>query len=162
MQRITPCLWFDSNAEEAAKFYVSVFPNSRMGAITRYGDAGAKASGRSKGTVMTVTFRLDGQEFMALNGGPVFTFSPAISFIVNCKTQKELDRFWNKLSAGGKEVECGWLTDKYGVSWQIVPAVLGKMMQNKDVKKTERVMSALLQMKRLDINALQQAYRQQR
>ncbi len=160
MQGITPCLLFDSNAEEAAKFYVSVFPNSRMGAITRYGDAGAKASGRPKGTVMTVTFRLDGQEFMALNGGPIFTFSPAISFMVNCKTEKELDRFWSKLSAGGKEVECGWLTDKYGVSWQIVPAVLGKMMQNKDVKKVERVMSALLQMKKLDINALQQAYRQ--
>jgi predicted 3-demethylubiquinone-9 3-methyltransferase (glyoxalase superfamily) len=160
MQRITPCLWFDDNAEEAAKFYVSIFPNSRIGTVTRYGDAGAKASGRPKGTVMTVTFRLDGQEFMALNGGPVFSFSPAISFIVNCKTQKELDRFWNKLSAGGKEVECGWLTDKYGVSWQIVPAVLGKMMQNKDAKKTERVMSALLQMKKLDIAALQQAYRQ--
>jgi predicted 3-demethylubiquinone-9 3-methyltransferase (glyoxalase superfamily) len=160
MQRITPCLWFDNNAEEAAKFYVSIFPSSKIGTITRYGDAGAKASGRPKGTVMTVTFRLDGQEFMALNGGPIFSFSPAISFIVNCKTQKELDRFWNKLSAGGKEVECGWLTDKYGVSWQIVPAVLGKMMQSKDAKKTERVMSALLQMKKLDIDTLQQAYRQ--
>jgi predicted 3-demethylubiquinone-9 3-methyltransferase (glyoxalase superfamily) len=160
MPRVTPCLWFDSNAEEAAKFYVSIFPNSRIKAIARYGDAGAKASGRPKGTVMTVTFRLDGQEFMALNGGPIFTFSPAVSFIVNCKTQKGLDRFWNKLCAGGKEVECGWLTDKYGVSWQIVPAVLGKMMQSKDATKTERVMSALLQMKKLDIDALQQAYRQ--
>ncbi len=160
MQRITPCLWFNDNAEEAAKFYVSIFPNSRMGTITRYGEAGAKASGRPKGTVMTVTFRLDGQEFMGLNGGPVFSFSPAISFVVNCKTQKELDRFWNKLSAGGQEVECGWLTDKYGVSWQIVPAALGKMMKDKDVRKTERVMSALLQMKKLDIDTLQRAYRQ--
>jgi predicted 3-demethylubiquinone-9 3-methyltransferase (glyoxalase superfamily) len=109
---------------------------------------------------MTVTFRLDGQEFMGLNGGPVFTFSPAVSFIVNCKTQKELDRFWNNLSAGGKEVECGWLTDKYGVSWQIVPAVLGKMLKDKDATKTEGVMSALLQMRKLDIDALQRAYRQ--
>lgn len=159
MQRITPCLWFDSNGEEAAKFYVSIFPNSKIGTVTRYGDAGAKASGRPKGSVMTVTFRLDGQEFLALNGGPMFTFSPAISFIVNCKTQKELDRFWHKLSVGGKEVECGWLTDKYGVSWQIVPAVLGKMMQSKDAKKKERVMSALLQMRKLDIDTLQQAYR---
>ena len=158
MQKITPCLWFDDNAEEAVKFYVSVFKNSRVGSMTRYGEAGAKASGRPKGTVMTVIFQLDGQEFMALNGGPHFTFSPAISLIVNCKTQKEIDALWEKLSEGGEEVQCGWLTDKYGVSWQIVPTVLGKMMQDKDPKKSERVMAALLKMKKLDIKTLKRAY----
>src|SRR6266540_2464395 len=121
MQRITPCLWFDDTAEEAVKFYVSIFKNSKIGRIARYGEAGAKVSGRPKGSVMTVTFRLDGQEFMALNGGPFFKFTEAISFIVNCKTQKEVDELWEKLSAGGRKGQCGWLKDKYDLSWQIVP-----------------------------------------
>ncbi|HEY2924401.1 MAG TPA: VOC family protein [Candidatus Eisenbacteria bacterium] len=158
MQKIAPCLWFDKKAEEAAKFYVSIFKNSKIGAISRYGEEGAKVSGMPKGTVMTVTFQLDGQEFMALNGGPQFTFSPAISFMVNCKTQQEIDELWEKLSEGGAKEVCGWLRDKYGVSWQIVPTVLGEMMQDKDTEKTERVMKAMLQMKKLDIETLKQAY----
>lgn len=133
-------MWFDSQAEEAANFYVSIFSdrpgsdgkNSRIVTVTRYGDAGAKAAGRPKGSVMTVVFELDGQEFLGLNGGPLFTFSPAISFIVNCETEQEVDWFWERLSAGGKTDQCGWLTDKYGVSWQIVPTVLGEMLQDKD------------------------------
>jgi predicted 3-demethylubiquinone-9 3-methyltransferase (glyoxalase superfamily) len=158
MQKITPCLWFDDKAEEAAKFYASIFPKSKIKSIARYGDAGANVSGRPKGTAMTVTFELDGQEFMALNGGPHFTFSPAISFIVNCKTQHELDALWEKLAAGGQIEQCGWLRDKYGLSWQIVPTIVGEMMQDKDPQKSERVMKAILQMKKLDIKALQQAY----
>ena len=161
MQQITPCLWFDSNAEEAVKFYVSIFKNSKVGSIARYGEAGAEVSGRPKGTVMTVTFQLDGQEFMALNGGPHFKFTEAISFVVNCKTQEEVDELWEKLSAGGEKGVCGWLKDKYGLSWQIVPTVLGKMLRDKDAEKTERVMKALLQMTKLDIKRLEQAYRQQ-
>ena len=133
-------MWFDSQAEEAANFYVSIFSdrpgsdgkNSRIVTVTRYGDAGAKAAGRPKGSVMTVVFELDGQKFLGLNGGPLFTFSPAISFIVNCETEQEVDWFWERLSAGGKTDQCGWLTDKYGVSWQIVPTVLGEMLQDKD------------------------------
>jgi predicted 3-demethylubiquinone-9 3-methyltransferase (glyoxalase superfamily) len=158
MQRIAPCLWFDKKAEEAAKFYVSIFKNSKIDTIARYGEEGAKVSGMPKGTVMTVTFQLDGQEFMALNGGPQFTFSPAISFMVNCKTQQEIDELWEKLSEGGAKEVCGWLRDKYGVSWQIVPTVLGEMMKDKDTEKTERVMKAMLQMKKLDIETLKQAY----
>jgi predicted 3-demethylubiquinone-9 3-methyltransferase (glyoxalase superfamily) len=158
MQKITPCLWFDDKAEEAVNFYTSIFKNSKIKSITRYGEAGAEVSGRPKGTVMTVTFQLGGQEFMALNGGPHFTFSPAISFIVNCKTQEELDELWEKLSEGGEIEECGWLKDKYGVSWQIIPTVLGEMSQNKDPKKSERVMKALLRMDKLDIETLKQAY----
>ena len=158
MKKITPCLWFDNKAEEAAKFYVSLIKNSKMGSITRYGEEGAKASGRPAGTVMTVTFSLNGQEFMALNGGPVFTFSPAISFVVNCETQQEIDTLWDKLSEGGEKNVCGWLKDKYGVSWQIVPAVLEEMFQDKDAEKTERVMKAMLQMTKLDIKTLQRAY----
>jgi predicted 3-demethylubiquinone-9 3-methyltransferase (glyoxalase superfamily) len=161
MQKITPCLWFDNKAEEAAKFYVSIINNSKLGSITRYGEEGAKASGRPAGTVMTVTFQLNGQEFMALNGGPLFTFSPAISFVVNCETQEEIDTLWDKLSEGGEKNVCGWLQDKYGVSWQIVPTVLGEMLQDKDAGKTERVMKAMLQMTKLDIKALQQAYGKQ-
>ncbi len=160
MQKITPCLWFDDKAEEAVNFYVSVFKNSKIGSITRYGKEGAEVSGRPKGTVMTVTFQLDGQEFMALNGGPQFTFSPAISFLVNCETQEEVDVLWEQLSEGGEKVECGWLKDKYGVSWQIVPIVLGEMLQDKDAEKSERVMKALLQMDRIDIKTLKQAYEQ--
>jgi predicted 3-demethylubiquinone-9 3-methyltransferase (glyoxalase superfamily) len=158
MKKITPCLWFDDKAEEAAKFYVSLIKNSKMGSITRYGEEGAAASGRPAGTVMTVTFRLNGQEFMALNGGPQFTFSPAVSFVVNCETQQEIDKLWEKLSQGGQKEVCGWLKDKYGVSWQIVPAVLGKMLQSKNAEKTERVMKAMLQMTKIDIKALQRAY----
>ena len=160
MQKITPCLWFDDQAEEAVTFYVSILKNSKIASVARYGEEGAKVSGRPKGTVMTVTFDLDGQEFMALNGGPVFTFSPAISFIVNCETQQEVDRLWEKLSEGGEKEQCGWLKDKYGVSWQIVPSVLGKMMQDKNREKSKRVMEALLKMSKIDIKILKQAYEQ--
>ena len=156
MKAINPCLWFDNQGEEAARFYTSIFKKSKMGTITRYGDAAAAAAGRPKGSVMTVTFQLDGQEFMALNGGPVFKFSEAISLMVNCETQEEIDYFWEKLSAGGEESVCGWLKDKFGLSWQIVPAALGEMM--KDQAKSERVMEALLKMKKLDLKALKQAY----
>lgn len=161
MQKITPCLWFDDTAEEAVKFYVSIFKNSRIGSIARYGEAGAQVSGRPKGSVMTVTFRLDGQEFMALNGGPLFKFTEAVSLIVNCKTQTEVDGLWEKLSEGGAKGQCGWLKDKYGLSWQIVPTVLGRMLQDKDARKSERVMAALLQMTKLDIAGLKQAYERQ-
>ena len=157
MQKISPFLWFDGKAEEAMRFYVSIFKNSKVGAITRYGDAGPGP----KGTVMVVTFQLDGQEFIALNGGPQFTFSPAISFVVNCETQEEVDAFWEKLSEGGEKLQCGWLRDKYGLSWQIVPTVLGEMMQDRDVEKSQRVMKAMLQMNKLDIERLKQAYAQQ-
>jgi predicted 3-demethylubiquinone-9 3-methyltransferase (glyoxalase superfamily) len=154
IQKITPFLWFDSQAEEAAKFYVSIFKNSRIREVTRYGESGPGP----KGSVMTVAFELDGQEFIGLNGGPVFKFTEAVSFVVNCETQQELDEFWEKLSAGGQEVQCGWLKDKYGMSWQIVPAILGQLMQ--DPKRSEKVMKALLQMKKLDITALKRAYEQ--
>jgi predicted 3-demethylubiquinone-9 3-methyltransferase (glyoxalase superfamily) len=158
MQKITPFLWFDDKAEEAANFYVSIFENSKMGSIARYGEEGAQASGRPKGTVMTVTFELDGEEFIALNGGPHFTFTEAISFCVNCETQQEVDELWEKLSEGGKKSRCGWLKDKYGLSWQVVPTVLGKMMQDRDAGKAGRVMKAMLQMDKIDIKRLQQAY----
>jgi predicted 3-demethylubiquinone-9 3-methyltransferase (glyoxalase superfamily) len=157
MQRITPFLWFDHQAEEAAKFYVSVFKNSKIGKIARYDEAGSKAAGRPIGSVMTVGFRLDGQEFVALNGGPIFQFSEALSLVVNCKTQGEVDHYWKKLSAGGKEVQCGWLKDKYGVSWQVVPTVLGELLSGKDAAKTHRVMEAMLQMVKLDIKKLKAA-----
>ncbi len=160
MQKITPFLWFDNNAEEAVNFYVSIFKNSKIGNIARYGEAGAEVSGRPKGAVMTVTFQLEGQEFVALNGGPIFNFSPAISFVVNCETQEEVDRLWEKLSEGGEREQCGWLKDKYGVSWQIVPTVLGEMLQDKDAEKSERVMKAMLQMNKIDIEGLKKAYEQ--
>jgi len=158
MQKITPFLWFDNKAEEAAKFYVSIFKNSRIGNISRYGDAGAAVSGRPKGTVMVVTFQLDGQEFLALNGGPQFRFTEAISLVVNCETQQEIDELWEKLSEGGAKNQCGWLKDKYGLSWQIVPTVMGKLMQDKDAEKANRVMKAMLQMHKIDIKLLKQAY----
>ena len=161
MQKITPCLWFDDKAEEAVNFYVSIFKNSKVGSIARYGEAGAEVSGRPKGTVMTVAFQLEGQEFLALNGGPIFKFTEAISFIVNCETQEEIDKMWEKLSAGGEKGRCGWLKDKYGLSWQIVPPVLGEMLQDKNALKLERVMKAMLQMNKLDIKTLKQAYEQQ-
>lgn len=158
MKKITPFLWFDDKAEEAAKFYVSIFKHSKIGTITRYSEESAAAAKRPAGSVMTVSFKLNGQEFTALNGGPLFTFTPAISFVVNCETQREIDRLWEKLSAGGEQGMCGWLKDKYGVSWQVVPAVLGKLMQSKDEERGKRVMQALLKMTKLDITALRQAY----
>jgi predicted 3-demethylubiquinone-9 3-methyltransferase (glyoxalase superfamily) len=153
MQTITPFLWFDNQAEEAVKFYTSIFKNSKIGKIARYGDAGPGL----KGSVMTVEFQLEGQEFVALNGGPHFKFTEAISFVVNCKTQAEVDKFWKKLSAGGKEVQCGWLKDKFGLSWQIVPTVLGELVSDKDAAKSQRVMQAMLKMVKLDIKKLKQA-----
>ena len=156
MQKITPCSWFDNQAEEAARFYTSIFKDSRVLSMLRYGDAGP----RPAGTVMSVTFQLDGQEFIALNGGPHFTFSPAISFFVNCETQEEVDELWLKLSASPEDEQCGWLKDKYGVSWQIVPTVLHAMLQDKDPEKSKRVTEALLQMKKLDIEMLKHAYEQ--
>jgi predicted 3-demethylubiquinone-9 3-methyltransferase (glyoxalase superfamily) len=158
MNNITPCLWFDDNAEEAAKFYVSLIKNSKIESVNRYGEEGAAASGRPAGTVMTVLFRLNGQEFLALNGGPQFTFSPAVSFILNCETQEEIDTLWDKLSEGGEKNVCGWLQDKYGVSWQVVPTILGEMLQDKDAARTERVMKAMLHMTKIDIAGLRQAY----
>lgn len=157
MQKITPNLWFDHQAEEAAKFYVSIFKNSRIGKIARYDDAGAEVSGRPKGSVMTVSFQLDGQEFVALNGGPHFKFTEAISLIVNCESQGEVDEFWEKLSKGGQIQQCGWLKDKYGLSWQIVPTILVELLLDKDAAKAERVMKAMLQMKKIDIRQLKQA-----
>jgi predicted 3-demethylubiquinone-9 3-methyltransferase (glyoxalase superfamily) len=157
-QRISVCLWFDDQAEEAANFYVSVFKNAKIGDIARYSEEGAKAAGRPTGSVMTVAFQLDGQEFVALNGGPVFKFTEAVSLVVNCETQEEVDSFWKKLSAGGQEVQCGWLKDRFGVSWQIVPTLLPEMLRDKDPDKARRVMAAMLQMKKIDIAALKQAY----
>jgi predicted 3-demethylubiquinone-9 3-methyltransferase (glyoxalase superfamily) len=154
MQKITPFLWFDNKAEEAMNFYVSVFKNSKVGRVTRYGEAGPGP----KGTVMSATFQLDGQDFIALNGGPHFTFTPAISFFVNCETQQEVDELWEKLSEGGKKDRCGWLKDKYGLSWQIIPSVLGRLLQDKDPEKSKRVMQAMLQMDKIDIERLKQAY----
>ena len=157
MKKITPCLWFDGKAEEAMNFYASIFKNSKRLRIMRYGEAGPGP----KASVLSVTVELDGQEFIALNGGPQFTFSPATSFFVNCKTQAEVDEFWEKLSAGGERQRCGWLKDKYGVSWQIVPSVLGDMLQDKDAAKSKRVMEAMLKMDKLDIAGLRQAYERQ-
>jgi predicted 3-demethylubiquinone-9 3-methyltransferase (glyoxalase superfamily) len=154
MQKITPFLWFNDNAEEAMNFYISIFKNSKVLNVARYGEAGPGANG----TVMTATFQLDGKEFVALNGGPHFKFTEAISFVVNCETQEEVDEFWEKLSEGGEKSRCGWLKDKYGLSWQIVPRVLGEMMQDKDPEKSKRVMEAMLQMDKLDIKTLKQAY----
>ncbi|HZD12827.1 MAG TPA: VOC family protein [Candidatus Binatus sp.] len=160
MQRITPNLWFDKQAEEAAKFYVSVFKNSKITSIARYSEAGAKASGVPKGTVMTVAFQMDGQDFVGLNGGPIFKFTEAISFIVNCKNQEEVDWYWKKLSEGGEVGVCGWLKDKYGVSWQVVPTILVEMLMDKDPRKAERVMSTMLQMKKIEIEPLKKTYAQ--
>jgi predicted 3-demethylubiquinone-9 3-methyltransferase (glyoxalase superfamily) len=161
MQKITPFLWFDDQAEEAVSFYVSIFKNSKVGNITRYDEEVAKASGQPAGSVMTIDFQLEGQDFIALNGGPQFKFTEAVSFMVNCETQEEVDEFWKKLSEGGEEGPCGWLKDKYGLSWQIVPTVLGEMLQDKDAEKAKRVMKAMLQMSKIDIRTLKQAYDQQ-
>lgn len=154
MQKITPFLWFDDKAEEAMSFYVSIFKNSKIGSITRCGEAGPGP----KGSVMSATFQLDGQEFVALNGGPQFTFSPAISFLVNCETQEEVDELWEKLSEGGEKQRCGWLKDKYGLSWQIIPSGLDEMLNAPDPAKAARVMQAMLQMAKIDIETLRQAY----
>jgi predicted 3-demethylubiquinone-9 3-methyltransferase (glyoxalase superfamily) len=153
-QRITPFLWFDTQAEEAANFYVSIFPNSKIVSTARYGDAGPGA----KGSVMTVGFELDGLSFTALNGGPQHKFTEALSLVVHCETQAEVDHYWSKLSAGGKEVACGWLKDKYGLSWQIVPNALIELIQDKDPVRSQRVMAAMLQMKKIDIAGLQAAH----
>lgn len=159
-QKIAPCLWFDNQAEAAANFYTSVFKNSKITKISRYGEAGHEIHKRPAGSVMTVAFELAGQPFTALNGGPIFKFNEAISFQVYCDTQEEVDYYWDRLSAGGDEraKQCGWLKDKYGVSWQVVPVVLEEMMNDPDRRKSERVMTALLQMKKLDIAALKRAY----
>lgn len=153
MQKITPFLWFDNNAEEAANFYVSIFKNSKVLNIARYGDAGPGP----KGTVLTVNFEIDGQKFIALNGGPQFKFTEAVSFVVNCETQEEIDYFWEKLSAGGEKSQCGWLKDKYGLSWQVVPAILGELMGGNDAERSNRVMQAILQMQKLEIEPLKRA-----
>lgn len=155
-QRIHPCLWFDRQAEDAVNFYTSIFPNSKVGAITRYGEAGPGPAG----SVLTISFELDGQPLTALNGGPYFKFTEAISLVVNRDTQEEVDYYWEKLSDGGQEVQCGWVKDKFGLSWQIVPVVLFEMLQDKDVEKSQRAMKAMLKMKKLDVAGLQQAYRQ--
>jgi predicted 3-demethylubiquinone-9 3-methyltransferase (glyoxalase superfamily) len=161
MQKITPFLWFDTQAEEAVNFYVSIFKNSKIGNITHYEEESAKASGQPTGTVMTIEFQLDGQDFIALNGGPQFKFTEAISFSVNCETQEEIDELWAKLTAdGGAEVQCGWLKDKYGLSWQIVPPVLIEMLADPDTEKAKRVMHAMMQMKKIEIAGLKQAYEQ--
>jgi predicted 3-demethylubiquinone-9 3-methyltransferase (glyoxalase superfamily) len=156
MQAITPFLWFDGNAEEAMTFYVSIFKNSKVVSVSRYGDAGPGP----KGAVMTATFQLDGQQFFALNGGPQFKFSEAISFFVNCATQQEVDDLWEKLSEGGEKQRCGWLKDRYGLSWQIIPSAMGDMLRDKDAKKSQRVMQAMLQMDKIDVKRLKHAYDQ--
>jgi predicted 3-demethylubiquinone-9 3-methyltransferase (glyoxalase superfamily) len=154
VQKIRPFLWFDGKAEEAANFYVSIFKNSKVLGMSRYGEEGPGPAG----TVMVATFELDGQEFLALNGGPEFTFTPAISFLVNCETQQEVDELWERLSEGGETQQCGWLRDKYGLSWQVVPSILGDLMQDEDDEKSGRVMQAMLQMEKIDIEGLKRAY----
>jgi predicted 3-demethylubiquinone-9 3-methyltransferase (glyoxalase superfamily) len=156
MPKITPFLWFDTQAEEAANLYVSVFPRSRILDVTRYGEAGPGP----KGTAMTVRFELDGQQFIALNGGPVFKFTEAVSFSINCETQEEVDHYWEKLSEGGEQVQCGWLKDRFGLSWQVNPSILGRLLSDADPTKSKRVMEAMLQMRKIDIAGLQRAYDQ--
>ena len=160
MQKFSPCLWFDDQGEEAAKFYTSIFKDSKIGDVMRYGKEGYEIHGREEGTVMTVEFEIEGQKFLALNGGPIFKFNEAISFQVYCETQEEVDYYWETLSEGGDEKaqQCGWLKDKYGVSWQIVPTILIKMLKDKDSEKSQRVMKAMLQMHKLDISTLKKAY----
>ena len=154
MQKLSTCLWFNTEAEEAMNFYTSIFKNSKKGKISHYGDGAPMP----KGTVMVATFEILGHEFLALNGGPQFKFNEAISLVVNCDTQKEVDEYWEKLSEGGRDIQCGWLKDKYGVSWQVVPTILAELMSGKDAAKTQRVMQALMKMTKLDIQKLKQAY----
>ena len=159
MQKITPCLWFDHQAEEAAKFYTSVFKNSKLGRIFRHNEEASEKTGRPVGSVLTIEFELQGQKFVALNGGPEFKFNESISFVVNCETQEEVDYFWEKLTTdGGEESQCGWLKDKFGVSWQITPTILIDMLHDRDSEKSERVMKAMLQMQKIDIAKLRAAY----
>jgi predicted 3-demethylubiquinone-9 3-methyltransferase (glyoxalase superfamily) len=159
MQNITPNLWFDNKAEEAAKFYVSIFKNSKMGTISRYDEEAAKHTGRPAGSAMLVTFQLSGQDFMALNGGPMFKFSEAVSFVINCEDQDEVDYFWEKLTGGGgEESMCGWLKDQFGLSWQVVPTALGELMTSGTAEQSRRVMNAMLQMRKIDIQKLQDAF----
>ncbi len=157
-KRITPCLWFDSQAEEAANFYVSVFKNGKIKSVSRYGKEGHETHGCEAGSVMTVEFEINGQPFLALNGGPIFKFSEAISFQIPCETQEEVDYFWSKLSEGGEESRCGWLKDKFGLSWQVVPTALPKLLSGGDAERSGRVMSAFMQMKKFDIAALERAF----
>lgn len=159
IDKIVPCLWFDNQAEEAARYYTGIFKNSKIGKISRYGEAGKEIHGRPAGSVMTVEFELEGQKFTALNGGPVFTFNEAISFQITCETQQEIDYYWDRLSKGGDEraQQCGWLKDKFGVSWQVVPAMLAELFSDPDREKTDRVMEALLPMRKLDIETLKRA-----
>ena len=159
MQKIIPYLWFDDQAEEAAKFYASIFKKAKVGNIFRYDKASSKVSGKPEGSVLTVDFELFGQRFGALNGGPQFKFSEAVSFLINCDTQEEVDYYWDKLGAGGEYGQCGWLKDKFGVSWQVVPVILNKLLTDKDAKKEGRVMEAMLQMKKLEIAELERAYK---
>ncbi len=154
MQKIRPFLWFDSNAEEAMNFYTSIFKNSKIGKVRRYGEGGPGP----KGSVMTATFQIEGLEFMALNGGPHYKITPAISLFVDCETQKEVDELWEKLSAGGETLQCGWLTDKFGVTWQIIPKALGELLGDKDPQKSQRVMKAMLGMIKIDVEGLKRAY----
>jgi len=160
IRKISPCLWFDDEAEQAAEFYTSIFKNSKIVAVTRYGKAGYDVHKRPEGSVMTVVFEIDGQSFTALNGGPVFTFNEAISFEVNCESQEEVDYYWEKLSEGGDEraQQCGWLKDKFGVSWQVVPTMLNELISDPGSEKSERAMEAMLKMKKLDVAELQRAY----
>jgi len=157
VQKITPFLWFDTQAEEAAKFYTSIFKNSRIVGTTYYAAEAAKASGRPEGSVMTVEFDLDGQRFTALNGGPIFKFTEAVSFVVHCDTQEEVDHYWQSLTAGGEEVQCGWLKDKFGLSWQVVPRILLELIQDKDPARSRRVMAAMMQMKKIEIEPMRKA-----
>ncbi len=158
MQKISACLWFNGDALEAAKFYTSIFKKSKITQIIYYGEAGSKASGKAKGPVLTVAFELQGQKFLGLNGGPEYNFTPAVSFMVNCKTQKEIDYYWEKLSKGGEKIKCGWLRDKFGLSWQVVPEIWSKMLSDLDSKKAERVMKVLIKMKKLNIKDLKKAF----
>lgn len=158
MQKLTPCLWFNNNAEEAAKFYVSLFTNSKVGKVMRYDAESAKVSGQKKGSVLTIEFTIGGMNFLAMNGGPLFKFSQATSFMIDCKTQKEVDHFWYKLSKGGQAQPCGWVVDKFGVTWQVVPSVLNNLLTDKDPKKAKATMHAMLQMKKLDIAKLKRAH----
>ena len=158
IQKITPFLWFDKQAEEAANFYVSIFRNSKVTGVTHYDESSANASGMPAGTVMTVAFQLEGQEFVALNGGPVFTFTNAVSFVVNCETQEEIDYYWDRLTDGGEIIECGWLKDRYGLAWQVTPAIWQEFLSDSDPEKAKRYMEAMLKMKKLDIAELKRAY----
>lgn len=158
MQKITPFLWFDGKAEEAVNFYVSIFDKAKIGDVSRYDDVSSKASGQPEGKVMTIEFQIEGEDFVAINGGPEFKFTPAVSFMVYCDTQEKIDKLWDKLSDGGKPMQCGWVTDKYGVSWQITPTVLMEIIREKDPVKYKRVMEAMLKMEKLDIKTLKQAY----